>query len=102
VFYRRLLRFEQVGAEKPCPRVKGAPAVLLRMDCAVMERAVSNGHAAGRDREGRRLHPYPYSSEAERQAAPYMASQHRPMTFDELAHFKIARNSIPAGALAGA
>jgi hypothetical protein len=30
VYYRRMLSFEPIGPERPCPRVGGAPAVLLR------------------------------------------------------------------------
>lgn len=39
-YYRRLLAFEPQGPERPCPRVGGAPAVLLRMDFAIPEREI--------------------------------------------------------------
>lgn len=37
-FYQRLLGFEPLGPERPCPRVNGAPALLLRLDLAHSER----------------------------------------------------------------
>lgn len=111
-FYRRMLRFHIAGGEKPCPRVKGAPAVLLRMDCADMDAAQAarsdprRGHneagrrGAGSDAEQKRLHPYPFTPADERRAATFMSRQHRPMTFDELARFKIAGLAAPVDALA--
>ena len=36
-FYKRLMRFEEVGPERECKKVGGAPAVLLRLDFAVGE-----------------------------------------------------------------
>jgi len=39
-YYNRLLKFETCGPERPCPRVNGAPAVLLRLPLSVPEQAV--------------------------------------------------------------
>jgi hypothetical protein len=36
-YYRRMMRFEIAGSARPCPRVNGAPAVLLRLDLGVPE-----------------------------------------------------------------
>lgn len=87
-YYRRCLRFEQVGPERPCPRVNGAPAVLMKMDFSVIEQAVQ-GHTAGRDACGRRLHPYPFTQEEEQRAAKFLSHHHRTMTFSELRLFNI-------------
>lgn len=60
-FYRRLLDFEPAGPERPCPRVRNAPAVLLRLD---LVKADPKRHACqGRDRT-----LYRYSSPPEEEA----------------------------------
>lgn len=41
-FYQRLLGFEPLGPERPCPRVKGAPALLLRLDLQRFDERVQN------------------------------------------------------------
>jgi len=87
-YYKRMLRFEQVGPEKPCPRVKGAPAVLLRMDFASMD-ATLDGYSTGLDRDGKRIHPYPFSYDEERRVAQFLAQHHRAMTFSELKNFSL-------------
>ena len=87
-YYKKLLRFEQVGPERPCPRVKGAPAVLLRMDFAKMESELE-GFSHGRDRSGKRLHVYMFSADEEREVTRFLASQHCTMSFQEAKFFNI-------------
>jgi hypothetical protein len=43
-FYRRLLLFEEAGPVRPCPRVRDAPAKLLRLDLGFGERQVEWAH----------------------------------------------------------
>lgn len=100
-YYKRMLRFEQIGAEKPCPRVKGAPAVLLRMNFADMD-AKLDGHSAGRDGEGKRLHPYMFSCEEERRVADFLAEHHRAMSFTELRNFSLCGSSASLRAVCAA
>ena len=59
VFYRRLLGFSQVGAEKTCPRVN-APAVLLHLDLNYAAEQVSI-YGGGRKTCGRSLYPEVFS-----------------------------------------
>jgi len=40
LFYKRMLGYEQLGAEKMCPRV-GAPAVLLHIEMAYIDRKIA-------------------------------------------------------------
>lgn len=59
-YYRRLLRFEVAGSERPCPRVNGAPAVLLRVE---LEKGVEEVRRVGGMRNvssDRTLYPYFY------------------------------------------
>ena len=93
VYYQRMLRFHQVGGVRPCPRVKGTPGVLLRMDCAEMDALVSKNRA-GRDANGKRMHPYPFTPEQQSQAADFLARNHRSMTFKELCSFKIFETEL--------
>ena len=87
-YYQRLLRFEIAGPERPCPRVKDAPAVLLRLNIVKME-AELDGFSHGRDRSGKRLHAYMFSADEEREVARFLAEQHQTMSFQEAKFFNI-------------
>lgn len=54
-FYQRLLGFEPLGPERPCPRVKGAPALLLRLDLAHSEREFDGQDARPRNAPWQRM-----------------------------------------------
>lgn len=54
-FYQRLLGFEPLGPERPCPRVKGAPALLLRLDLAHSERESDGRDARPRSEPWQRM-----------------------------------------------
>ncbi len=89
-YYQRLLRFQQVGPERACSRVQGAPAVLLRLNFAEVEAAVKGtGCTGGRDLNGRRLHAYPYSQAEEIAVASFLARNHKPMANEEARYFGI-------------
>lgn len=89
-YYQRLLRFEQAGPERPCSRVQGAPAVLLRLNISEIEAIVKEtGCTSGRDLSGRRLHPYPYSPADEAAIAEYLAHNQRPMTEADVRYFDL-------------
>ncbi len=93
-YYRRLLLFTQVGPERRCSRVQGAPAVLLRLNLAEIEAAVKgSGFTEGRDSSGNRLHAYPYSEAEEAAIAESLARQHRPMSAEEARYFGLQRQS---------
>ena len=91
-YYQRLLHFQQSGPERPCSRVQGAPAVLLRLNLPEIEAAVKGtGCTKGRDLNGRRLHPFPYSRLEEESIARSLASQHRPMSAEDARYFRLQR-----------
>lgn len=70
-YYRRLLGFVPLGEARPCPRVLGAPAVLLALDFAHTDAEVA--HLAGRPASGiRSLYPYFLPAEAEAQAVGWL------------------------------
>lgn len=86
-YYRRLLIFEQLGPERPCPRVQGAPAVLLRLDLSIPEREVRRTHGKGAAINDRTLYPYFYSWLEEGAVAEFLAHGHRPMSEDDARYF---------------
>lgn len=82
-FYRRFLGFEVLGAERPCPRVSGAPAVLLRLDLAVFERALRDPGSTN----ARTLYPRFLHGAAALAAAARLARELHPMTPGERTFF---------------
>lgn len=96
-YYQRILRFQQAGPQRPCSRVQGAPAVLLRLSFPEIEATVKGkGCTGGRDLNGRRLHRYPYSNTEEEEVAGFLAQGHKPMTDEDAQYFGLvtARTSV--------
>ena len=56
-YYKRMLLFEQIGTERPCPRVQGAPATLLHLDLCDVDREILR-HGG---RKAAALYPHFYS-----------------------------------------
>jgi hypothetical protein len=101
-YYRRLLIFEQAGPERPCPRVQGAPAVLLRLDLSVPEREIRRVGGKGAVANERTLYPHFYSWLEEGAVAEFMARTHRPMSCEEARHFGLEIDApLPQAALQG-
>lgn len=82
-FYMRLLRFEQLGPERPCMRVGGAPAVLLRLNLMIGHRADSF-EAAAHDRT---LFKYAYGEGDRARATVFLRGKHRPMDRNDAIYF---------------
>ena len=67
-YYRRLLCFEVLGQERPCPRVQGAPAVLLRVDLGFGDQEVERvggSRQRGLPIKDRTLYPYFWHADSE-------------------------------------
>lgn len=73
-FYRRLLCFKVLGAERPCPRVSDAPAVLLVLDFS-KSLAVRNNPCFART-----LSTLFFPEKEERALARGLGAAHRPMS----------------------
>lgn len=98
-FYRRLLMFETLGGEKACPRVNGAPAILLRLDLDAQadEIAVVGGSGGqARGPNGRTLYSCFCSLADEAAVAAFLARNHRPLNAQDVA----CMEALLAGSLA--
>lgn len=95
-FYRRFLKFEPLGGERPCPRVEGAPAVLLRADLDVYA-GVLAAREAGALPPGlaRTLYAKFLPLAEESRAAAFLARQQRPMSPAEARAFGLAACAEP-------
>jgi hypothetical protein len=92
-FYNRLLKFEQIGPERPCPRVQNAMGVLLRLEFSKTDPLISRfagkgtGAGAGPAAGNKTLYPYFYSWFEEGAVAELMAQHQRPMSDADKAYF---------------
>ena len=94
-YYQRIIRFQQAGPQRSCSRVQGAPAVLLHLNLSEIEATVkSTGCTFGRDLNGRRLHPYPYSKLEEEAVISFLIKNHKPMGTSEARYFGLDPNSV--------
>lgn len=71
-FYRRFLRFEACGPERPCPRVNNAPAVLLRLDLHASSRFLDAARRQDAPELTRTLYAAGFGSEEETRALEYL------------------------------
>ncbi|HYG78191.1 MAG TPA: hypothetical protein VEK08_24515 [Planctomycetota bacterium] len=85
-YYRRLLAFEVAGPERPCPRVQGAPAVLLRLDLAHGENCLRQSRA-NPGACGRSLFSSMCSWIEEGAIAEFLCRSHKPMSADDADYF---------------
>ena len=89
-FYQKVMRFQITGPERPCSRVQGAPALLLRVNFSDIEAAVKgSGCTGGRDGAGRRLHAYPYTKREEDAVARFLVQHQQPMSAEDAFYFQL-------------
>ncbi|MCK6474837.1 MAG: hypothetical protein L6R28_24220 [Planctomycetes bacterium] len=86
-YYRRLLGFESLGQPQPCPRVQGAPAVLMRLDLAYGEAEVARAAGKGAEAGERTLYPFFVSAADEPPVLQVLRRSHRAMTRAEAHYF---------------
>ena len=86
-YYRRLLNFELAGSERACPRVQGAPAVLLRQDLWAGEREIQRVGGLGDTAGERTLYPHFYAPAEEGVVAKFLARGHKTMTPEDARYF---------------
>lgn len=95
VFYQELLHFNKVGAERACPSVQNAPAMLmyLSLQKSRMEliKIQDNKMKLARNRS---LYQYFISIEQENLVAYYLEKQVKPMTEEEKIYFGFSDSDI--------
>ncbi|MBL4869272.1 MAG: hypothetical protein JKY67_23155 [Pseudomonadales bacterium] len=95
-YYKRLLCFEVIGDSKPCGRVQGAPAVLLKLDLGKAEEKI----IAGRNttaRVGRKtLYNYFVLEMQEAYIGDFIRESSRPMSVDEMCYFGVEHELVLA------
>lgn len=95
-YYVRSLGFQSSSDVKPCPKVRGAPAVLLHLDFAVaVERVVREAGLPPQAGAKSSLYPFLYSPEAEPFIAAFLANRHRPMGCEEAEHLGLLEPALP-------
>lgn len=82
-FYRRALAFEAAGPLRPCPRVSGAPALLLRLDLVQAEDLIAS--ARHDPRVARMLYPHFVASQNDAELARRLKAQQCTLTDAEIA-----------------
>ena len=89
-FYNRHMLFEACSLPRSCNRVKGAPAVLMRLDTELQQRAISEVAGLGSAAKGpfaRTLYRFFLPMEQEAQWARELAEQHQPLSLEEAKYF---------------
>lgn len=87
-YYRRLLFFEPLGEEKACPRVNGAPAILLKLDLGLAAASVQEMSGTAPSRRARCLYPYFVSYDDEPRIARQFTRTFRPISIEECQLFQ--------------
>jgi hypothetical protein len=86
-YYVRLMKFEVLGQERACPRVDGAPAVLLRADLEQYDSEMQRIGGMGAACAERSLFPHFLSGVREYKFARFLACRHKPMTPEDAQYF---------------
>jgi hypothetical protein len=94
-FYKRILLFEELGGERACGKVGGAPAVLLRLD---LEKAESHAREAAAALPGDRILRTLYPMFATVQGATHLLeslrASIRPMDGEDLGYFLVGLSDV--------
>jgi hypothetical protein len=97
-YYRRKWLFETEGCERACPRVEGAPAVLLRLPLSLIASYAGAKDDAARTGSAQLPHFCLYSTAEEQRIAEFLRAHQRPMDDEEIAYFDIDWRTALSGA----
>ncbi len=92
-YYCRLLNFVLAGPERACPRVQGAPAVLLRLDLSMVEREVQRVGGQGEAAAERTLYPHFFAKD-EVKVAEFLARRQAQMSGADVEYFLGSRRDV--------
>jgi len=91
-YYRRALLFEEWGPEHNYEKVGGAPAVLLRLNLEIPDRAVAEPHLE--ELRQRTHYRFFHTSEQEEEILPDLAMQLNPMSEEEFYCFAMQETDL--------
>lgn len=86
-FYRKLLGFEVLGRTRPCPRVQGAPAALLRLDLSYAERETARLAGYGAGAGERTLYAHFLGGNGEKSVLGHLRRNCSTMNYSDLLYF---------------
>lgn len=94
-YYKKLLKFEELGEEKLCPSVQNAPAVLLYLPLSTYRAEVNRcSKNTAPDHKDRSLYPYCIKLEQEKLVAFYLKKQEKPITPEEKIYFGFSETTF--------
>ena len=94
-YYKSLLNFDEIGAEKMCPMVQNAPAVLLHLPLAKYQSEIIRcSKYAESNKKERSLYPQFLRPEQEKLVANYLQKQFRPISAEEKLYFGFSESGI--------
>ncbi len=87
-YYEKLLSFKKIGHEKKCPRVQGAPAVLLVLPLEIQQKeTIRFSEEKNISKKERSLYQSFLKPEQEKLVAYYLDAQYKPISMDEKIYF---------------
>jgi N-acyl-L-homoserine lactone synthetase len=91
-YYEKLLAFQKIGAEKICPRVQGAPAVLLILELEKQQEEIARFSIPKNImKKERSLYQSFLKPEQEKLVAYYLDAQYRPISTAEKLYFGLEK-----------
>ena len=93
-YYKKLLKFDEIGTEKPCPQVQNTVGVLLHLPLARFHsEAIRCAGFLEKNIKDRTLYPYFIKPEQVDLVVYYLKKQKKPMTEDEKVYFGLSGSS---------
>ena len=94
-YYQALLNFRTIGAEKPCPTVQSAPAILMYVPLKhAQDEVLRISKNTEPEKNNRSLYKYFIKPEQQSLVAYYLEKQAKPMTADEKIYFGFSESGL--------
>ena len=94
-YYKSLLNFDEIGAEKSCPIVQNAPAVLLHLPLSrYQSEVIRYSKNFEHHKRERSLYPHFLKPEQEKLVAHYLQKQFKPISSEEKMYFGFSESGI--------
>lgn len=95
LYYKSLLKYDEIGGEKLCPSVKNAPAVLLHLPIKRFQEEIQKCNSNNsQNKKERSLYPYFLNPQQEELVAQYLKNQFKVMMQEEKSYFGYTESGI--------